>query len=96
MNVLIFERVKVGQYLRVFKRYRRKLLFLGKMHVPAILLTGLSGYWLLLNTRYNSVIDEGLMSLVFNANLRDEPFRIVDWFHKKGRLTILITRELAR
>lgn len=96
VHVLIFERVKVAQYLRVFKRYRRKLLFMGRMHVPGILLTGLSGYWFLLNTRYHSLIDDGLMSLVSNAKLGDEPFRIVDWFQKKGRLNILITRELAK
>ncbi len=94
--VLIFERVKTGEYLRIFKRYRRKLLFLGKMHVLGIVLTGLNGYWYLMNTKYDSAINEGLVSLVSRARLDDEPFRVVDWFQKKGRLNVLITREFTR
>ena len=94
--VLIFERVKTGEYLRIFKRYRRKLVFLGKMNVLGILLMGLSGYWYLTNTRYDSAIHEGLTSILSRAGLDNESFKVVDWFQKSGRLSVLITREFAR
>lgn len=94
--VLIFERVKTGQYLRFFKRYRRRLLFMGNMNVLGVLLLGLTGYWYIMHTRYDSMVHNALMSLLSMANLDNEPYHVVDWFQKKGRLIILVTREFAK
>lgn len=96
MPVLIFERVKTGQYLRFFKRYRRRLLFMGKMNVLRVLLLGLTGYWYVMHTRYDSMVHNGLMSVLSMAKLDNEPYHVVDWFQKKGRLIILVTREFAK
>lgn len=94
--VLIFERVKTGEYLRIFKRYRHKLLFVGRMNVLGILLMGLSGYWYLSNTRYDSAIHEALMTILSNARLDREPFKVVDWFQKNGAFNVTITREFTQ
>ena len=96
MPVLIFERVKTGQYLRFFNRYRRRLLFMGNMNVLGVLLLGLTGYWYIMHTRYDSMVHNALMSLLSMANLDNEPYHVVDWFQRKGRLIILVTKEFAQ
>ena len=96
MPVLIFERVRTGQYLGFFKRYRRRLLFMGNMNVLGVLLLGLTGYWYIMHTRYDLMVHNALMSLLSMANLDNEPYHVVDWFQKKGRLIILVTREFAK
>lgn len=96
MPVLIIERVKTGQHLRFFKRYRRRLLFMGRMNVLGILLIGLTGHWYLMSTQYDSTVQNGLMSLLINARLDHEPYSVVDWFQKKGRFIILVTKEFAK
>lgn len=92
MPVLIFERVRIGQYLRIFKRYRRKLLFLGKMNVRGILLMGRTGYQYFMLTQYNTTVHDGLVSLLSGAKLDDEPYRVVDWFQQNGRFIILLAK----
>jgi hypothetical protein len=57
---------------------------------------GLTGYWYLTNTRYDAAIHEGLVSILSTARLDSEPFKVVDWFQKNGKLNVLITREFAK
>lgn len=82
--------------MRFFKRYRRRLLFMGRMNVLGILLIGLTGHWYLMSTQYDSTVQNGLMSLLINARLDHEPYSVVDWFQKKGRFIILVTKEFAK
>lgn len=96
MPVLIFERVKTGQYLRFFKRYSRRLLFMGNLNVLGVLLLGLTGYWYVMHTQYDSMVHNGLLSLLSMAKLDNEPYHVVDWFQRKGRFIILVTREFAK
>lgn len=95
MPVLIFERVKTRQYLRFFKRYRRRLLFMGKMNVLGVLLMGLTGYWYLRHTQYDLTVHNGLMSLLSMAKLDTEPYHVIDWFQKNGRFIMLVTKEFV-
>lgn len=96
MPVLIFERVKAGESLRIFKRYQRKLLFLGRMNVVGILLMGTNGYRYFMRSKYISTVHDGLMSLLSDAKLDMEQYRVVDWFQQKNRFIILVTRESAK
>ena len=69
---------------------------MGNMNVLGVLLLGLTGYWYIMHTRYDLMVHNALMSLLSMANLDNEPYRVVDWFQKKGRLIILVTREFAK
>jgi len=96
MPVLIYERVKIGQYLHFIRRYRAKLVFAGNLNVLGILLTGFTGYLYVSGTKYHSSVHEGLLSIMATAKLDDRVYRIVDWFQKRGRLIIYVTKELGR
>ena len=93
MPVLVYESVRIGQYLRYIKRYKQKLVFAGKINVVAILLVGLTGYWYLTGTKYASSIIDGLVSVLATAKLDDSKYRITDWYQKKGQLRIHIRQR---
>lgn len=95
MPVLIYERVKTAQYLRFFKRYKHKLLFAGNVNVVGVLLIGLTGYWYLMGTKYSSTVHDGLMALLITAKLDDGMYKVLEWFQKKGRFIIYVTKEFA-
>ena len=96
MPVVIYERVKTGQYFRFFKRYRRHLVFVGNLNVLGILLVGLAGYWYLMGTKYDSVITDGLVGILGTAKLDEEMYHVTEWFQKKDRFEIYITRRLGQ
>ncbi len=87
--------MKTAQYLRYFKRYRRRLVFAGKVDVVAILLLGFTGYWYLSGTRYAPHVIDGLLSIMATAELDDEKYRVTDWHHKKGRLLVDVTKAFG-
>lgn len=93
MPVLIYERIKTREYFHIIKRYRRKLIFAGKLTVPEVFLMGLNGYLYLSGTKYRSTILQGLLSLLATTKLDDEGYRITDWFEKKGQLILYIVNE---
>jgi hypothetical protein len=95
LPVLVYESVKIAQYLRFIKRYRRKLVFAGKMDVIAILLVGLTGYWYLTGTKYSSAIVDGLLNIMATAKLDDRMYRVTDWYQKKGQLRIHVTKAFG-
>jgi hypothetical protein len=94
--VLVYERVKIGQYFRFFARYKRKLVFAGKLEVLRILLIGLTGYWYVIGTKYHSNILDGLLSILATAKLDDRMYRINDWGQRKGRLLVYVTKDRGR
>jgi hypothetical protein len=94
--VLVYERVKTGQYLRFIRRYRQRLVFAGKLDVLRILLIGFTGYWYVSGTKYHSFVIDGLMSIMTTARLDDRMYRIIDWCQKKGRLLVYVTRDFPR
>lgn len=95
MPVLIYERVKVAQYLRYFKLYRRKLLFIGKVNVVGILLMGVIGHSYIMHTQYDSKLHQELLSILSTAGLDLDTYYVVDWFKKKNRLIIIVTKALG-
>ena len=94
--VLVYERVKIRQYFRFVTRYKRKLVFAGKLEVLGILLIGLTGYWYVVGTKYHSNILDGLLSIMATAKLDDRMYHINDWGQKKGRLLVYITKDHSR
>ncbi len=95
MPVLVYERVKTAQYAYVFKRYRYNLLFAGNMNVLGILLIGLTGYWYIMGTRYTSFVYDGLMAVMGTAKLDDGMYKVLEWFQRKNRLEVYVTREFS-
>jgi hypothetical protein len=95
MPVLVYEKIKTGQFLLI-KRYRDKLIFVGKLDVLGILLLGITGYWYLTGTKYHNYVLEGLLSIMSTAKLDDRLYKITDWRHKKGRLLVYVTRETPK
>jgi hypothetical protein len=93
--VLVYEKIKTGRF-RLIKRYKDKLVFVGKLNVLGILLLGLTGYWYLAGTKYHSYVLEGLLGIMSTAKLDDRLYRITDWGHKKGRLLVYVTKETPR
>ncbi len=93
--VLVYEKIKTGRF-RIIKRYKDKLVFVGKLNVLGILLLGLTGYWYLAGTKYHSYVLEGLLGIMSTAKLDDRLYRITDWGHKKGRLLVYVTKETPR
>ncbi len=96
MPVLVYERVKIAQYMRFIRRYRQRLVFAGKLEVAGILLVGFTGYWYLSGTKYHSVVIDGLLSIMATAKLDDSMYRVIDWRPKKGQLLVYVTREVRR
>lgn len=95
MPVLVYERVKTAQYMYVFKRYRNDLLFAGNMNVLGILLIGLTGYWYVMGTKYGAFVYDGLMAVMTTAKLDDGMYKVLEWFQKKGRLVVYVTKEFS-
>ncbi len=95
MPVLVYEKMKTGQFLLI-KRYKDRLVFVGKLNVLGILLLGITGYWYLSGTKYHSYVLEGLLGIMSTAKLDDRLYRITDWGHKKGRLLVYVTRETPK
>jgi hypothetical protein len=95
MPVLVYEKIKTGQFLLI-KRYKDRLVFVGKLNVLGILLLGITGYWYLSGTKYHTYVLEGLLGIMSTAKLDDRLYRITDWGHKKGRLLVYVTRETPK
>ena len=96
MPVLVFERVKISQHLRLFRRYRHKLVFAGNSNVLGILLLGLTGYWYIMGTRYTSSVHDGLMAIMASARLDDNVYKVIDWFQRKGSFIVYVTQEFGK
>lgn len=96
MPVLIYERVKIAQHLRFIRRYKQKLIFVGKLQVLGILLLGFTGFWYISGTKYHSIVVNGLLALMATAKLDDTMYQIIDWRPKKGQLLVYVTREFAK
>jgi len=95
MPVLVYEKIKTGQFLLI-KRYKDKLVFVGKLNVLGILLLGITGYWYLSGTKYHSYVLEGLLGIMSTAKLDDRLYKVTDWGHKKGRLLVYVTKETPK
>ncbi len=93
--VLVYEKIKTGRFLLI-KRYKDKLVFVGKLNVLGILLLGITGYWYLSGTKYHSYVLEGLLGIMSTAKLDDRLYQVTDWGHKKGRLLVYVTKETPR
>jgi len=93
--VLVYEKIKTGRFLLI-KRYKNKLVFVGKLNVLGILLLGITGYWYLSGTKYHSYVLEGLLGIMSTAKLDDRLYKVTDWGHKKGRLLVYVTKETPR
>ena len=92
MPVLVYERVRKSRQLYFIERHRNELRFVGKLNVLGILLIGLSGYWYLARTKYGMTISKGLMALMAAAKLDDGEYNVREWFQKKGRLVVYVTK----
>jgi hypothetical protein len=93
--VLVYEKIRIGRFLLI-RRYRDKLVFVGKLDVLGLLMLGLTGYWYLNGTRYHSLMLEGLLGIMTTAKLDDRIYKVTDWCHKKGRLLVYVTREAPK
>jgi hypothetical protein len=100
MPVLIYEQVKTAEYLRLFKRYKNNLLFVGSMNVLGLLLLGLTGYTYLMGARARSYVatsvHNGLLTVLANARIDDSMYRVLEWFQKNNRLVIYVTKEFRQ
>jgi hypothetical protein len=92
MPVLVYERVRKSRRLYLVERHRNELRFVGKLNVLGILLIGLSGYWYLAGTKYGMTISNGLRALMTAAKLDDGEYNVREWFQKKGRLIVYVTK----
>lgn len=92
LPVLVYERVKIAQYLRFIKRYKQRLVFAGKLEILGILLLGFTGYWYLSGTKFGSCIVDGLLGILATAKLDDRTYQVVDWHPKKGQLLVYVTK----
>ncbi len=93
--VLVYEKIKTGRFLLI-KRYKDKLVFVGKLNVLGILLLGITGYWYLSGTKYHSYVLDGLLGIMSTAKLDDRLYKVTDWGHRKGRLLVYVTKETPR
>ena len=95
MPVLVYEKIKTGQFL-VVNRYSNRLVFVGKLNVIGLLLLGLTGYWYLNGTKYHNLVLEGLLGIMSTAKLDDRMYKVTDWCQKKGRLLVYVMRETPK
>jgi hypothetical protein len=94
--VLVYEREKIAQHLHFIKRYKKRLVFAGRLEVLGIVLVGFTGYLYVSGTKYGSAVIDGLLNILASAKLDDCLYQIVDWHQKKGHLLVLVTREFYR
>ena len=92
MPVLVYEKVRKSRHLYLIDRYRNELRFAGKLNVLGILLIGLTGYWYLSGTKYGMIISNGLMAIMAAAKLDEGEYNVREWFQKKGRLIVYVTK----
>jgi hypothetical protein len=95
MPVLVYEKIKTGRFLLI-KRYKERLVFVGKLNVLGILLLGITGYWYVAGTKYHSYLLEALFGIMSTAKLDDRLYKITDWGHKKGRLLVYVIKETPK
>lgn len=93
--VLVYERVKTAQYLRIIKRHRERLVFAGRLDVLGILLVGFTGYLYVSGTKYGSLVLNGLLEILTATKLDDKLYRITDWRQKKGQLMVYVSRRFG-
>lgn len=93
MLMLIYERVKITQYLRVLNRYRDRLVFVGRLNVLMVLLMGIWGYWYPFGTKFHDSILEGLMAILTTAKLNLDKYKVVNWFQLRDRFILYVIRE---
>jgi hypothetical protein len=93
--VLVYEREKIAQHLHFITRYRKRLVFAGRLEVLGLLLVGTAGYVYISGTKYGSSMIDGLMNILTSAKLDDHLYQIVDWYQKKGKLLVFVTRNLS-
>ena len=94
LPVLVYERVEVAQYFHFIKRYQRKLLFVGKMVVPGILLLGVEGSWYPIGTKDGPSLYEELTVILGSAKLDRKAYRMIDWGQSEDRFIIYIMKNL--
>jgi hypothetical protein len=94
--VLVYERERVAQYLHFIRRYRKRLVFAGRLEVLGILLVGFTGYLYVAGTKYGSTVIDGLLNILASAKLDDRLYQVVDWHQKKGQLLVLVARKFCR
>jgi hypothetical protein len=94
--VLVYERERIAQYLHFIKRYKKRLVFVGRLEVLGIVLVGFTGYLYVSGTKYGSAVIDGLLNILASAKLDDCLYQVVDWHEKKGQLLVFVTREFYR
>ena len=93
--MLIYEKIITKHFLAI-KRYREKLIFIGKIQVLGLVLLGITGYWHLTGTKYQPPILTGLGTIMATAKLDDRQYKVTDWNHKQGRLFVYVEKEIPR
>ena len=93
--VLVYEKMKTGQFLHI-KRYKDRLVFVGRLNVLGILLLGVTGYWYVVGTKYHNYVLDGLLGIMAIAKLDDRMYKVTDWTQKKGRLLVYVTKETPK
>ena len=96
MPVAVYERVKTETRLSAFKRHNHKLLFIGRLTIPHLLLLGYEGYRNLVafvGYRFHQCLVQTLTSIMARANVDHEAYEAVDWSYKKNLLTMYVAKR---
>jgi hypothetical protein len=91
--VRIVERINKN-HLALFQRHTTRTLFIGKLPVLAILLTGFWGCIFYFNGRFNTLIENELRTIMNYARVDDMHYQVVDFFQKKGLLIVQVAARL--
>ena len=96
MPVAVYERVKTETRLGAFKRHNHKLLFVGKLTIPHLLLLGHEGYrnlMTLVGYRFHQCLVETLAFIMTRANVDHNMYEAIDWRYKKNLLTMYVAKR---
>ena len=66
------------------------------MNVLALLLVGVTGYWYVVGTKYSATLHDSLWALMATAKLDDGMYRVAEWFQKKNRFILYVTKEFRK
>jgi len=94
--VIIYERAKTETHLRLYKRHKHKLLFIGNLTVPHLMLLGLRGYKNLMNfvgDRFHPFLFQTLTSIMAQASTDHDAYEAIDWRYKRSLLTLYIGKR---
>ena len=93
--VVIIEQRQLARKSRLLQKSMRKRVFVGKLSVLSIMMTGLRTYLNYFGSTKGSIVETELMQIFSRAKIDANSYRVVDFFQRQGRLEIYVMNNVS-